>query len=187
MRNKFTDTEIKKLLENMVILIDTGEKKNQHIIDYFIENNIKYKKEKIKYGDYTFKIEFNENTNKLIHKDIYFDKDLVIERKNSIDELAGNMKSTDRPRIKSEFSHINKYSIRSYIFVEDYLFDKHIREGYYKSQYSPKALYASLKAFEVEYDTIIRPISKDFIGSEMFNIFRCYAKYKFEKVGYIDL
>ncbi|ABS42733.1 hypothetical protein [Clostridium botulinum] len=51
---KFTDTEIKKLLkEKFMILYDTREQKNQHILNYFDEKKVKYKRKKIDEGDYT--------------------------------------------------------------------------------------------------------------------------------------
>lgn len=187
MRSKFTEKEIKEILNNMVIIIDTREQKNDHIVEYFKKHKIKYKKQKLDYGDYSCCIEMNENLIGILDRNVYFDKSIVIERKANIDELANNMKSNDRNRIKSEFAHLKMYNIKNYIFIEDYLYDKHIRNGNYRSQYSSKALYASLKALEIQYDTMIRPIDKNYTGSEIFNILRQYIKNQFEKVGYIDL
>ena len=45
MRWKFTDKEVKKILDNLTILIDTREQANQHIIDFFKKKNIPYKVE----------------------------------------------------------------------------------------------------------------------------------------------
>lgn len=161
--------DIKEMVNNIIVLVDTREQKNDHILEYFDKFNIKYKLQKLDYGDYSFMIA----KNKVVNYDIYFDNIFVIERKNSIDELAGNF-GKDRSRIKSEFSHLKMLDIKSYIFVEDNLFDKHIREGTYRSKFSPQSLYSSLKAFENKYNTMIRPISKQYIGSEIYNSFKYY-------------
>ena len=49
MHYKFTDTEINKLLkENFMILYDTREQVNEHILSYFDKKKIPYKKQKLK-------------------------------------------------------------------------------------------------------------------------------------------
>ena len=60
------------------IIVDTREKKNDHILKVFDKNNIKYEKRALKTGDYAIQ---------------YKDKvlDLVIERKANIDELLQNL------------------------------------------------------------------------------------------------
>lgn len=83
--------------------------------------------------------------------------------------MAGNFNSKDYPRIAKEFATLKANETKVVIFVEDALFDKHIRNGKYRSQYDPKRLYARLKGFEAEYDTIIRPVSKDYIASEIYH------------------
>ena len=51
---KYTESELKKLLDNMVILIDTREKKNDHITNYFDKHDIKYENKALTCGDYSF-------------------------------------------------------------------------------------------------------------------------------------
>ena len=53
MNYKFSDVELKKILKELVILIDTREKSNKHIIKWFEEKKIKYKVQKLDYGDYS--------------------------------------------------------------------------------------------------------------------------------------
>ena len=116
MRRVFTDKEIKAIKNNLTILVDTREQKNQHILDYFNKKNIKYKVHKLDYGDYSCMIP--SGTIEAQTQDIYFDRDIVIERKASIDEIANNFKD-DGVRIKTEMAHLNKYNITSYLFVEE--------------------------------------------------------------------
>ena len=50
---KFSVEEIKKLTKSMVILVDSREKKNTHILDYFRKQKISFQTEKLEYGDYS--------------------------------------------------------------------------------------------------------------------------------------
>ena len=77
-----------ELVKSIVILVDTREKENQHILDYFDKKGIKYKKRALEYADYSFMIPENEALN--IPRDLYFDKECVVERKGSLEELSTN-------------------------------------------------------------------------------------------------
>ena len=119
-------------------------------------------------------------------RDIYFFDDIVIERKANIDEIAGNLKD-DAARLKKELAHLNKYNTRFYIFIEDSLYHKHIRNGKYRSQYDPKTLYNRIKkGIEAEYNTIIVPTDAKYIGSEIYNTLASYVYYKFKHEGWIE-
>lgn len=177
MRIKLTDRQLTDIIKNMVILIDTQEKKINHITDWFDKNKIKYERRKLDFADYSCYIIIDGVK-------YYFDRDIVIERKKDIDEICGNLKG-EAPRIKKEFSHINKYDIRCHFIVEDYIYDKHLRDGKYRSQYDPKTLYARLKALEAEYNFFIRPIKPDYAGSEIYNTLKYYVMYKLKKEGFL--
>lgn len=163
MRYRFTDKEIKELLKNLTILIDTREQKG-HVKSWLDSNKIKSKSQKLDYGDYSCFIPPVEG---ITTKPIYFDRDIVIERKKDIDELVNNLKD-NASRIKSEFAHLNKYGTKYYIFLEDYLYDKHLENGNYKSQYKSSTLQSRLISLQCEYNTIIRPISKEYIGKNIY-------------------
>lgn len=57
---KYTDKEMEELIQSMVILVDTRERKADHILEYFDKKNITYKKKALDYGDYSFMIPANE-------------------------------------------------------------------------------------------------------------------------------
>ena len=98
---RFTDTEIKKLLkENFMILYDTREQVNDHVLSYFDNIGLKYKRQKIDEGDYTAIITARPDMG--ITRDLYFK--VGVERKNSVDELAGNLaeKTDTRDDIRLE-------------------------------------------------------------------------------------
>lgn len=163
MRYRFTDKEIKELLKNITILIDTREQKG-HVKSWLDSNKIKSKSQKLEHGDYSCFIPPVEG---ITTKPLYFDRDIVIERKKDIDELVNNLKD-NASRIKSEFAHLNKYGTKYYIFLEDYLYDKHLENGNYRSQYKSSALQSRLISLQCEYNTIIRPISKEYIGKNIY-------------------
>ena len=184
MRRVFTDKEIKAIKNNLTILVDTREQKNQHILNFFNMKKIKYEVHKLDYGDYSCKIPANTIEGQT--NDIYFDRDIIIERKASIDELASNFKE-DGVRIKTELAHINKYNIRSYLLIEDAEYDKNIRTGNYRSEYRPQSLYARIKkSIEVRYNTLVRPIDRKYIGSEIYNTLESYVYEKFRHEGWIE-
>lgn len=166
MNYKFTDAELKNILKELVILIDTREKSNNHITKWFDEKKIKYKVQKLDYGDYSAYIP--RGGIKGIDRDLYFTGSICIERKANIDELAGNLKD-QAIRLKNELMAFNKYNIKYFMFVEDNLFHKHLRNGSYRSLYDSKTLYARLKGIESEFNTIIVPVDKEFIASEIYN------------------
>ena len=83
---KYTDKEIETLLKTMIVLVDTREQENSHILNYFDKKKIKYMVQKLDVGDYSFMLPKNPDMG--IDNDIYFTNKIVIERKGSLDELA---------------------------------------------------------------------------------------------------
>ena len=183
-RYKFKDKEIATIKKNLVVLIDTREQRNEHIKEFFEKKNINFKIHKLDYGDYSIMIP--KNAIEGLERDIYFDRDIVIERKANIDELASNFKE-EGVRIKTEMAHINKYNIRSYLFIEDPNYDFNIRSGNYRSNYKPESLYARIKkSIEMRYNTLVRPISKSMIASEIYNTLEAFVYEKIKHEGWIE-
>ena len=85
----------------MIILVDTREKVNDHIISSFDKNEISYKKKALEYGDYSFALPKNEALS--IPRDMYFNKKVCIERKASLEEICGNL-TKERDRFEKELS-----------------------------------------------------------------------------------
>lgn len=210
MKFKFTDKEVTNILNNLVILVDTRENANTHVTDWLDKSKKKYKTQKLDYGDYSCYLpngSFEGQT-----RDIYFTDDIVVERKFCIDELAMNLKDnktninevnkeiiellgekylakvlkTDYNRFKQELTAINRYGIDFFILLEDEKFDKNIRCGNYRSQYDSATLYKRLKALEREFNTIIRPTSKEFSGSEIYNTLRYGVRNMLVHRGFIE-
>lgn len=95
---KYTDTEVKKLLKSMVVIIDTNEQVYDHISSWFDKKKIPYIRQNMNFGDYGCYIP--ANTDLGIPRDLYFD--CVVERKAHLEEISGNL-SADRTRLENEF------------------------------------------------------------------------------------
>lgn len=154
---RFTNTEIKKLLkDNFTILYDTREQVNGHILTYFKDNKIPYKRQTINEGDYTAIITARPEMG--IPRDLYFK--VGVERKNSIDELAGNLAektdSRDDIRLERELIRAKAKGIKMFLIIEEFNGLNHIRTNDYRSLYKPKAFEGKLSSIQDKYfnDTI---------------------------------
>ena len=87
---------------NNLIIVDTREKGHKSILKYFDEHNIDYITSKLNYGDYM----------------IYKDNSVVIDRKDSLLELAGNLCHTsEHERIKREIARAKEDGCNDFIFL----------------------------------------------------------------------
>lgn len=142
---KYTDKELNELIKSMVILVDTREKENSHIISVFEKNKLNYEVKTLDRCDYSFYIPKNENLD--ITRDLYFDKEVAIERKASLDEIANNW-TKERDRFEKEMALAPKTKI---LLVENCTYGD-IVEGHYRSQYNKKAFLATLHTFSFRYN-----------------------------------
>lgn len=86
-----------------MIIVDTREKKNSHILAYFDKHNIEYKLQKMDVADYQI-----ETNNKL-----------VIDRKQNLDELAKNlMNRSDHARFWKEVRRAKEGNIKMIVLCE---------------------------------------------------------------------
>jgi len=87
---------------NNIIIVDTREKGHKSIIKYFQEHDIDYIVSKLDYGDYM----------------LYKDNSVVIDRKDSLLELAGNLCHTnEHERIKREIARAKEDGCKDFIFL----------------------------------------------------------------------
>lgn len=144
-RFKLSDKEKSELLKSMVILIDTKEKKNEHIVQALERKNIPYKSMALNYGDYSFYIPKNEKLG--IGRDLYFDKEIVIERKANLEELSSNL-THKRDQFEKELALAPKTKC---ILLESGTYDD-LTHGRYDTKYLPKSYLASFHAFWHRYN-----------------------------------
>jgi len=166
---KYTETELKKLLKSIVILVDTREKENSHITKWFDENKIAYKSKKLNHGDYTFYLPKNEDFG--IMRDMFFEDKISIERKGSIDEIIGNF-ATDRNRIEDEFIRHKGDMI---LLIEDGTY-MDIRNGKYRSKYESKSAIGTLHSFSQRYNVPFIFIDKESTGCFIYCTFYYYLR-----------
>ena len=87
---------------NNLIIVDTREKGHKSILKYFDEHSIDYIVSKLDYGDYK----------------LYKDNNVVIDRKDSLLELAGNLCHTlEHQRINREIERSKQDNCKNFIFL----------------------------------------------------------------------
>ena len=154
---KYTEKEQKELLDSLIILVDSREKSNKHITDFFDSQKVKYKVMGLSEGDYSFYIPANEKLN--IDRDLYFNKDVVLERKNSLEEISGNL-TKDRVRFKTE---LIQFKGDMQLMIENSSY-KDLVEGNYNTQYDKKSFTASLHSISSEFGVPFIFIDKEYSG-----------------------
>lgn len=185
MRYRFTDAEEKILLKNLVVICDTREQRWEHIQDHFDKKKIKYKVEGLKQGDYSCFIESNEATKPLgVTRDWYFNNDVAIEKKNSVDELASSIK--DRDRFENEFARLKMYNTKILMFVEDKDGYEKIARGEYNSQYGKDAFMGSLEGFIARYDINVQFIDKKTTGYRIHKAMHYHVREILRNKGFIE-
>lgn len=101
MMNSYQKQKLRKaILENMIILVDSREQKNSHIIDHLDDYKFLHQQKKLDFGDYSFKL--GRYT-----LESYF----AIERKNSLDELIQN--SIERDTANNNINRIERELLRA--------------------------------------------------------------------------
>lgn len=167
---KYTDAEMDKLIESMVILVDSREKVNDHILQYFDKAGIHYEVKKLDYGDYSFYIPKNEDLG--IPRDLYFNKKVIVERKGSLEELSGNL-TKERDRLEKEFSLAPKTKV---MVIENASYADMVT-GHYDTKYNNKSFWASVHSLWHKYNIpIIFMPDKSFTGFFIRGYFTYYLK-----------
>jgi hypothetical protein len=155
-RYKYTDKEIKVLLDSMVTIIDTREQENSHITNYLTKQKRPFKSQKLDFGDYSLCLPKNEELQ--IMRDIYFTDNIVLERKAKIIEVVNNLCEDGGTRLENEF--IRGKGSKFYFMIEKATYSDALR-GEYEispgkiSKYKAETFIDRLKTFEARYDIII--------------------------------
>ena len=166
---KFSVEDIKKLTKQMVILVDSREKKNSHILDYFRKQKISFQTEKLEYGDYSFMIPAAAG------EDIYFHRDCVVERKTSLEELSGNL-TGERERFEKEFLKAGNDGCKVYLMVEAPGGYSDIIGHKYRTEFTPAAYMASLKTWESRFGCNVQFIDSQYSGYYIYSTFSYFCR-----------
>lgn len=90
MLTHYTDAEIKQKLKELVVIADSREQVNGHLISWLDKNHIQHKSRALETGDYSVML---GNTT--------FEDEIAFERKANLDEIAGNF-TVGRERFERE-------------------------------------------------------------------------------------
>lgn len=167
-----------ELISSMVVLVDSREKKADHILDYFDRKKITYKKKALDYGDYSFLLPANEKLS--IPRDLVFSKEIVIERKGSLEEISGNL-TNGRDRFEKELCLAPKNKV---LLIENGSYAD-IATGNYNTQYNRKSFISSLHSFWFKYNipVMFMPDNK-YSGLFIREYFEWYLKNYIRQVPY---
>lgn len=168
-KNKLYQKGVKsEILENMVILVDTREKKNDHILKYFDRYKINYEIKKLDVGDYSYYIK----PNKYISQGLNAENIFTIDRKQDVNEIVGNI-IQDRERFEKELLKASFKKMRFYLLIEEAtVFDK-ILAGDYISKANANSVTNSLITFCDRYNIIPFNVSKNNAAKYIINMCRC--------------
>lgn len=87
---------------NKIIIADTRERKNKHILDYFEKNNQDYIVSKLESGDYMY----------------YKDYSTIIDKKDGLKELAYNLcRQAEHDRVIREIELAQSLGCKNFIFL----------------------------------------------------------------------
>ena len=137
----WTETDLASALRELTIICDSREQQT-YCKEYFDKKKIPTITRKLDVGDYSAQI-----------GDMTLECDVTIERKHSIDELAGNL-SSDRDRFEREFLRAKAKGIKVFLVVENCSYQD-IYLHNYRSQLTPKSLMASLMSWQVRFNITI--------------------------------
>lgn len=168
----YTDSEIKKILTSMVILVDTREQENSHILDYLAKKKIPIKSRKLDYGDYSFMIPAAPELG--ILREISFMSEIVIERKSGLEELSGNL-AQDRARFEAEFIRASGCQCRFLLMIENASYSDIINHNY-RTEYNPKSFLASLMSMAHRYNFSVNFVDKQIAGSFIYHMFYYFLR-----------
>jgi hypothetical protein len=85
-----------------IIIADTRERKNKHILDYFEKNNQDYIISKLESGDYMY----------------YKDYSTIIDKKDGLKELAYNLcRQAEHDRVIREIELAQSFGCKNFIFL----------------------------------------------------------------------
>lgn len=177
-------SEIDKILKDIVVVIDTREKseetvvdgkkvlvyKNQHIRDYLDKIDVKYKLEKLEFGDYSYDIPNHPELSRLV----------AIERKCSLDEIASNF-GKNRERFVREFERAVDLDISTFCVIENASWKK-VFNAKWRGAFHKNAMISSIMGFGKKYNCPFYLVSKHESPELIYNLLIWDLKKKLEKI-----
>lgn len=173
MGRKYNDAEIEKTLKTLVILVDTREKKWEHIRVALEEMGCPYVSQKLDFGDYSYRYTRTdgvvEDCSSLV----------AVERKASLDEICGNF-TYGRERFEREFQRAREKGAEVHLLLEDANFSK-MENHMYLSRLHPEALMGNLFSWTARYGLRIWFCSTHFAGKFLYKLFRYHLRNRLQE------
>jgi len=144
-----TDKKMSDIMSNIVVVVDSREKQNDHILSYLKDNDIPYIVEKLHSADYSFILPD--------YPELNMDRKILVEKKNSLDEISQNFTS-GRERFAREFERLTDEKI--HLVVEDATWKK-LTKGSYRSKLPPKSFTASMLTWSIRYRCPVWFVGRD--------------------------
>lgn len=171
---KYSPFEIEKMLDSITILVDTREQPGKRFDRRMNDLGCPYLRKKLDFGDYSF-LYIN-----LDGEEVHMDSLIAVERKMDLNELALCF-GKERQRFKREFQRAKDSGASIYLIVEEENWEKAYSGNYgqsqrYRSKYNPRAMVASLNAWEQRYDLHVRFCKAETTGKMIKDIFHYYLK-----------
>lgn len=142
--------EVERILESFRIIADTREHDTAKAKQRFKSFKAVTERAALNYGDYCWNADMDGSP---IHStSSMVSPPCVIERKMSLDELAGNF-TRGRRRFQREFERAAAAGAKVYLLVEGGSWEKIMRHEY-RSKYHPNAFMASLTAWMIRYGLV---------------------------------
>ena len=142
MLTHYTDAEIKQKLKELVVIADSREQVNGHLIAWLDKNHIQHKSRALETGDYSVML---GNTT--------FEDEIAFERKANLDEIAGNF-TVGRERFEREMIRAKARGMKLFLVVENATWTDIFLHNY-RSRLEPKSLFASLMSWQAEYNPTV--------------------------------
>lgn len=159
---KYTPFEIESMLKNMVILVDTREQPNKKFNNRVASFGYPWERTKLDFGDYSCKTIAPDGSV------ISLAEHVAIERKMDGNELALCL-GKERKRFEREFLRAKDAGAKIYLLVEEEcwesLYDgQYGKSARYRSKMDPRALVASIHAWQARYRLNLQFCDEDTSG-----------------------
>lgn len=142
MTTHYSDTDLKKVLKNLVVLCDSREQVNKEITSYFERNGVQHVTRALETGDYSVML-----------GDSTFEDEVVIERKANLDEIAGNF-TNGRDRFEREFIRAKANGTKMFLIIENASWSDILIHNY-RSNLKPQSFLATLLSWQARFNITI--------------------------------
>ena len=143
--------EIAETLKSFRIIIDTREQNTPRAKERYAALGVPHERATLSYGDYCGNITLPDGS-ELLDVSNTITPACVIERKMSLDELAGCF-GNGRARFQREFERAQEHGAKVFLLVENGSWEA-IANHRYRSRMNSKAFLASLTAWTVRYNAV---------------------------------